>query len=167
MPEEHEGEKGFPFAWANVMKQTRLRGPVTCASCHLYKRDMLSLVWWPLVGALCYGFDNAEDALYLQKSIVAFSQIGELASKYRLYEMLDSLIISLIKMTGLQREYQVDYRHFEEKTQKRVDRWVCDFGNFKKGQLACICLFSLMADYGNFVSEGWKSVSNYPRIDVK
>jgi brefeldin A-resistance guanine nucleotide exchange factor 1 len=56
MPEEHEGDLGFNYAWRELIKRANSSGPlVTAIPKGIYERDMFATVWSPVIAALSYG----------------------------------------------------------------------------------------------------------------
>ncbi|KAI8832005.1 hypothetical protein BC829DRAFT_449182 [Chytridium lagenaria] len=115
-----------------------------------------------------WAFDNAEDNLTLQKAIVGFHSCATVASRFNLPEVLDSIIVSLSKITGLLKDNgplpeDTDVRPDEsggrtQQTPRKVDRWSVEFGRSYRGQVAAVLMFNLAVEYGNVIREGWKNV---------
>ncbi|KAJ3094625.1 GDP/GTP exchange factor for ARF [Phlyctochytrium planicorne] len=165
MPEEQEGELGFNYTWRELLKRADIAGTVEPYNGSEFDRDMFLAVWTPTIAAISYAFDNAEDNLSVQKAIVGFHTCATIASRFDLPEVLDSLIISLSKITGLLKDNGIfpeenDVRPDEngKLPQRKVDRWSVEFGRSYKGQVAAVLMFNLAIEYGNSLREGWKNV---------
>ncbi|KAJ3227008.1 GDP/GTP exchange factor for ARF [Clydaea vesicula] len=169
MPEEHEGDLGFNYAWRELLKKSSTVGRMIETKSNILSKDIFMTVWWPVLAAISYSFDNAEDSLTLQKAIVGFHHCAVIAAHYQQIEVLDSIIISLSKISGLLKESQthseksndIFYNEVfgDQERKKKTDSWVVEFGNNYKGQVASVLMFSLINEYGNFVQTGWQNVS--------
>ncbi|KAJ3076852.1 GDP/GTP exchange factor for ARF [Podochytrium sp. JEL0797] len=166
MPEEHEGDLGFGYAWKEVMKRVEGSKRVAMrAPRGEFGRDMFEAVCAPVVAAISYAFDSSEDSLTLQKAVVGFHQCASIANTYHLTDVLDNIIISLSKTTGLLKDYaklpperKLDESSLENEGAARVDAWAVEFGRNYKGRVACVLMFHLAAEYGNTVRAGWKNI---------
>ncbi|KAJ3412584.1 GDP/GTP exchange factor for ARF [Chytridiales sp. JEL 0842] len=168
MPEEHEGDLGFSYSWRELMKKSNVSGSmITNIPKGIYESDMFSAVCVPVVAALSYAFDNAEDNLTLQKAVSGFHRCAMIASGFHLTDVVDSIISSLAKMTGLlkdsgrlppERDLRSEGSDDKSKPAPKVDRWAVDFGRNYKSQVAAVLLFNLASEFGNSVGEGWKSI---------
>ncbi|KAJ3194456.1 GDP/GTP exchange factor for ARF [Irineochytrium annulatum] len=168
MPEEHEGDLGFNYAWRELLKRVDGAGLMVTYGGGDFDKDMFSAVWVPTLASISYAFDNAEDNLTLQKAVVGFHSCATIASRFNLVDVLDSIIISLSKITGLLKDNGViledrDIRSADDGSRTagtitKVDSWAVDFGRSYKGQVAAVLMFNLAAEYGNSLREGWKNV---------
>jgi golgi-specific brefeldin A-resistance guanine nucleotide exchange factor 1 len=116
-------------------------------------------------------FDNAEDNLALEKAIVCFQRCAYLASSFNMQDVLDNIVISLSKMTGLLRDngrlpphppvilsLSGDSSKKHNSSRKTVDIWTVDFGRSFKSQVAAVIMFNLATEYGNLLQSSWKNV---------
>ena len=55
MPQEHEGDLGFAFAWRDLMKRSRNMNECPSLQSSAYNSDMFKIVWWPILAAISYG----------------------------------------------------------------------------------------------------------------
>lgn len=55
MPEEHEGDLGFNYAWRELMKRAEITPSLTPQRTDIYDRDMFLCVWRPVLAAISYG----------------------------------------------------------------------------------------------------------------
>ncbi|TPX41417.1 hypothetical protein SeMB42_g05585 [Synchytrium endobioticum] len=173
MPEEHEGDLGFSYVWKELMKKVDVMGNLLVCRTNMYDKDMIMLEYNPLIAALGYAFDNAEDDLGLQRAVVGFHQLATIAAHYHLPEVFDNVIMSLSRITGLSKDGGVpppprDIRRItkdsengtgEEDLHVKVDRWAVEFGRNLRGQVAAVLMFNLAAESGSCLKEGWKGVA--------
>ncbi|KAJ3208352.1 GDP/GTP exchange factor for ARF [Dinochytrium kinnereticum] len=168
MPEEQEGDLGFSYTWRELLKRSEVAGLVKIYNGPAFDKDMFLAVWTPTLAAISYAFDNAEDSLTLQKAIVGFHSCATIASRFNLFDVLDSIIVSLSKITGLLKDNgplpeDTDTRPDEGGARvpqpvRKVDRWSVEFGRSYRGQVAAVLMFNLAIEYGNVLREGWKNV---------
>ncbi|KAJ3392024.1 GDP/GTP exchange factor for ARF [Entophlyctis sp. JEL0112] len=164
MPEEHEGDLGFNYTWRELMKRSETASPLMISPKGVFSKDMFAAVCDPTVAAISYAFDSAEDSLTLQKAVVGYQRCAAIANLYRMTDVLDNIIISLSKTTGLLK----DHRKFplESKVNEStglpgkvtVDQWSVEFGRNYKSQVAAVLMFNLASEYGNSLRNGWKNV---------
>ncbi|KAI8799312.1 hypothetical protein BJ742DRAFT_884663 [Cladochytrium replicatum] len=168
MPEEHEGDLGFSYAWRELIKRSDKGALYTATAAGAFDQDMFSLVRGPIVAALAYAFDNAEDDLTMQKAVVGLHHCALIASSFGLHDVLDNIIISLSKITGLLRE--TDRLPPERSLREdeigldtngrpiKVDPWAVEFGRSYRGQVAAVLMFNFAMEHGNTLRNGWKSI---------
>ncbi|TPX32616.1 hypothetical protein SmJEL517_g04294 [Synchytrium microbalum] len=173
MPEEHEGDLGFNYAWKELMKKTDKMGTLISCKTNIYDRDMIMLEYGPMVAALGYALDNAEDDVALQRAVAGFHQLALVAAHYHLSDVFDNVIISLSRITGLLKDGGTlppprDIRRLNGsknasedsgEVQLKVDRWAVEFGRQFRGQVAAVLMFNLAAESGSCLKEGWKSIA--------
>lgn len=175
MPEEHDGDLGFNYAWDRLIRKAATFNESLVAvnpQTSITDREMFTIVWWPVLAAVSYGiqadffnnilaFDNADDSLTLQKAVIGFHHVAGIAAQYQLFDIFDSIIISLAKITGLLKEMEPKAWNSDEGSGdlgsqvQKVDPWAVDFGSNFKGQVATILMFSLVSEHGNWLRGGW------------
>jgi brefeldin A-resistance guanine nucleotide exchange factor 1 len=188
MPEEHEGQLGFNFAWKQLLHRAKSAGLFTVCDTAAYDKDIFTLAWKPAVAAISYGkddqriaiargtkansnernfiftaFNTAQDDVTLQKAITGFHQCALLSAHYQLHDVFDSIIVSLASMTGL-----VDIEDTQMSApdpivdvagQKyAVSRLAVRFGRNYKGQLAAVVAFAVASEHGSVLRKGWIKV---------
>ncbi|KAH9248773.1 hypothetical protein BASA81_013568 [Batrachochytrium salamandrivorans] len=187
MAEEQGGELSFNFKWRQILAQVPDVVQLSNRNTSIYNKDMFVSVWGPTLAAIFYTFDNAEDNMSLQKAIAGVQHCAVLASHYGLTNVFDYIIISLLRMTGLNKqsnvlplEHDINALHMlydnpaqEASTMsseldatsfrryqrlRRPDRWSVDIGNNYRGQAAAVLAFNLASDYGNTIQESWKNI---------
>ena len=104
MAEEKGGELGFNYQWRGIMKNADSVVQLSNRDTSIYNCDMFTTTWGPVLAALFYTFDNAEDQLTMQKAILGIQHCSILAAQYELNFVFDFIILSLIRMTGLNKE---------------------------------------------------------------
>jgi brefeldin A-resistance guanine nucleotide exchange factor 1 len=156
LPDEHEGDLGFAFAWRELIKNSGRMTGMPCLNTNAHDKDMFGIAWGPTLAAISYAFDNADDSLTLQKAVIGFHHLAGIAATYHEYDIFDSIIISLSKITGLLKES-------EPSAEGRVDAWAVDFGGNFKGQVATVLMFGLVGEHGNWLRKGWNQVMDCVR----
>jgi len=163
MPEEHEGQLGFNFAWKQLLHHAKSAGLFSVCDTAAYDKDIFKLAWKPAVAAISYAFNTAQDDVTLQKAITGFHQCALLSAHYQLHDVFDSIIVSLATMTGL---VDSDDTHMSAPDpivdvagQKYVvSRLAVRFGRNYKGQLAAVVAFAVASEHGSVLRKGWIKV---------
>ncbi|GBC25460.1 uncharacterized protein OCT59_019907 [Rhizophagus irregularis] len=163
MPEEHEGQLGFNYAWKELLRRAENSGPLIICDVSVYDKDMFVSAWKPTVAAISYAFSTAPDDATLQKAITGFHQCAELSATYKLYDVFDYIIMSLAKMTGLLgSKYSNGTANNStvkvQDTEITVSQLAVQFGRNYKGQLAAVVLFAVANEHGNILRDGWKYI---------
>lgn len=156
MPEEHDGELGLNYAWKELLKRAAMNGnsmKMPTGATNAYDGDMLAAVWAPIVAAVSYAFDNAEDDTNLQKAVYGFYCLAVLSAHYGLTDLFDNVLASLARSTGLMRNSEFPVG---EARREGTDRWVVDFGRNHKGQVAAVLMFGVASEYGNIIRAAWR-----------
>ncbi|KAG9300462.1 hypothetical protein G9A89_010088 [Geosiphon pyriformis] len=160
MPEEHEGQLGFNYAWKELLRRAETSGPLVICNVSLYDKDMFTVVWKPLIAAIAYAFNSAPDDTILQKAITGFHQCALISAHYNLLNVFDYIIMSLGKMTGLlDSRYSIETANIPVKVQDielPVSNLAIQFGRNYKGQLAAVVLFAVANEHGSVLRDGWK-----------
>ncbi|CAG8495510.1 3078_t:CDS:10 [Funneliformis caledonium] len=161
MPEEHEGQLGFNYAWKELLRRAESAGPLIICDVSLYDKDMFTTAWKPAVAAISYAFSTAPDDITLQKAITGFHQCALLSATYKLYEVFDYIIMSLAKMTGLLGpKYSNETANNPivkiQNTELTVSDLAIQFGRNYRGKIAAVVLFAVANEHGNILREGWK-----------
>lgn len=55
MPEEHEGDLGFNYAWRELIKKTDNILPMENITTNGFDSDMFNMVWMPILESISYG----------------------------------------------------------------------------------------------------------------
>ncbi|KAL5038865.1 GDP/GTP exchange factor for ARF [Batrachochytrium dendrobatidis] len=186
MAEEQGGELSFNFKWRQILARAPEIVQLSNRDTTVYNKDMFISIWGPMLAAIFYTFDNAEDNMSLQKAIAGVQHCAVLASHYDLSHVFDYIIISLLRMTGLNKSSRVlpvekdiaalqlmfepqllDTASLSDseltllRRRERAhqpDRWLVDFGGNYRGQAAAVLAFNLASDYGNTIRESWKHI---------
>ncbi|KAF9163079.1 GDP/GTP exchange factor for ARF [Actinomortierella ambigua] len=161
LPQEHEGQLGFNYAWKELLKRASAATQLVICNTSLYDRDLFVASWQPVMSAISYAFNMAQDDATLQKSLTGYYQCATLAAHYQLPEIFDRLIMSLARMTGLL-DTPNNTAHNREVTVDNVKITVSDlavqFGKSYKGQLASVVAFGVANEHGNMIRTGWKPI---------
>ncbi|KAI9341953.1 hypothetical protein BDR26DRAFT_859844 [Obelidium mucronatum] len=170
MPEEHEGDLGFSYAWKELLKKSETANPLMSCPRGSFSKDMFQAISVSTIAAISYAFDSSEDSLTLQKAIVGLHRCASIASLYQITDVLDSIVISLSKTTGLLKDHGKlpaerkldDSLGVSSPNNRpdpvRADPWAVDFGRNYKSQVACVLMFNLASEYGNSLRLGWKNI---------
>lgn len=184
MPEEHEGQLGFNYAWKQLLQHAKSAGLFTVCNTAAYDKHIFQLAWKPTVAAISYGmcirayaaliivqlltvitaFNTAQDDVTLQKAITGFHQCALLSAHYQLHDVFDSIIVSLASMTGLVDHEETDVMApdpiVDVAGQKYiVSRLAVRFGRNYKGQLAAVVAFAVASEHGSILRKGWVKVN--------
>ncbi|CAG8666174.1 10931_t:CDS:10, partial [Ambispora leptoticha] len=162
MPEEHEGQLGFNYAWKELLRRAESAGPLIICDVALYDKDMFMVAWKPIIAAIIYAFNSASDDNILQKAITGFHQCALISAHYHLLDVFDYIIMSLVKLTGLlETRFANGNANIPVKvqdTELTVSELSIQFGRNYKGQLAAVVLFAVANEHGNMLREGWKYI---------
>ncbi|KAJ1334409.1 hypothetical protein BSLG_007564 [Batrachochytrium salamandrivorans] len=102
MAEEQGGELSFNFKWRQILAQVPDVVQLSNRNTSIYNKDMFVSVWGPTLAAIFY-----KDNMSLQKAIAGVQHCAVLASHYGLTNVFDYIIISLLRMTGLNKQSNV------------------------------------------------------------
>ncbi|KAG0032094.1 GDP/GTP exchange factor for ARF [Podila clonocystis] len=161
LPQEHEGQLGFNYAWKELLRRAENAGPLIISNTSMYDKELFVSSWKPIMSAISYAFNMAQDDATLQKSLTGYYQCAILAAHYQLPDIFDRVTMSLARMTGL-----LDTPHNtadnRDVTVDGVTITVSDlavqFGKSYKGQLAAVVAFGVANEHGNMIRTGWKPI---------
>jgi Sec7-like guanine-nucleotide exchange factor len=177
LAEEHGGELGFNYQWRELLLKEHTFPVVSNSDTNCYDKDLILASWGPILAALFYRLDNAEDSLTLQKAVIGIQHCAILSAHYLLPQIIDYIIISMSRISGLLKKGKLLPE--EECTSRleglpagidiignslkrkdaRFDRWLLEIGRNYRAQVAAVFMFNLAADYSDDIYEGWKNVS--------
>ncbi|KAG0227252.1 GDP/GTP exchange factor for ARF [Mortierella sp. GBA43] len=161
LPQEHEGQLGFNYAWKELLRRATTAGSLIISNTSLYDKELFISSWKPVMSAISYAFNMAQDDATLQKSLTGYYQCAVLAAHYQLPEIFDRVTMSLARMTGLlDTPYNpADNRDVVvEDTTITVSDLAVQFGKSYKGQLAAVVAFGVANEHGNMIRGGWKPI---------
>ncbi|ORZ01929.1 hypothetical protein BCR41DRAFT_342440 [Lobosporangium transversale] len=161
LPQEHEGQLGFNYAWKELLRRAETAGPLVISNTAMYDKELFMSSWKPIMSAISYAFNMAQDDATLQKSLTGYYQCATLAAHYKLPDIFDRITMSLARMTGL-----LDTPHnpadnrdvVVEGTTITVSNLAVQFGKSYKGQLAAVVAFGVANEHGNMIRSGWKPI---------
>ncbi|KAK5816093.1 hypothetical protein F5H01DRAFT_343687 [Linnemannia elongata] len=161
LPQEHEGQLGFNYAWKELLHRAETAGPLTVSNTAMYDKELFTSSWKPIMSAISYAFNMAQDDATLQKSLTGYYQCAILAAHFKLPDIFDRITMSLARMTGL-----LDTPHnpadnrdvVVEGTTITVSDLAVQFGKSYKGQLAAVVAFGVANEHGNMIRSGWKPI---------
>ncbi|GJJ73716.1 golgi-specific brefeldin A-resistance guanine nucleotide exchange factor 1 [Entomortierella parvispora] len=161
LPQEHEGQLGFNYAWKELLRRAETAGPLVVSHTAMYDKELFVSSWKPIMSAISYAFNMAQDDATLQKSLTGYYQCAILAAHYQLPDIFDRVTMSLARMTGLldtpnnpadNRDVVVDG------TTITVSDLAVQFGKSYKGQLAAVVAFGVANEHGNMIRTGWRPI---------
>ncbi|OZJ02551.1 hypothetical protein BZG36_04503 [Bifiguratus adelaidae] len=163
MPEEHEGQVGFNYAWKELLRRAETAGPYVHCYTSAYDREIFQQAWKPAFMAIVFAFTNAQDDVTLQKAISGFHQCALISAHYGLHDIFDVIVKTLSGLTGLleatRSNQGVADAVVEVSNQKYVvSDLAIQFGRDYKGQLAAVVAFAVAIEYGNHLRDSWKNI---------
>ncbi|KAF9184746.1 GDP/GTP exchange factor for ARF [Haplosporangium sp. Z 767] len=161
LPQEHEGQLGFNYAWKELLRRAETAGPLIVSNTSMYDKELFVSSWKPIMSAISYAFNMAQDDATLQKSLTGYYQCAILAAHYQLPDIFDRIITSLARMTGLldTPNNPADNRDVDiDGATTTVSDLAVQFGKSYKGQLAAVVAFGVANEHGNMVRAGWKPI---------
>jgi len=128
--------------------------------------DMLDRVWDPTIAALSVVFDLGIQPFTVKLATDGFTLIAFIASSYGRHHVMDKLLSTLSKHTGLIRAHsapfpqsQINSNHIHTHTHFTHHDWhLRRFSSERKSQLATRILFVVAKQYGHSILKGWKVV---------
>ncbi|KAK4052248.1 GDP/GTP exchange factor for ARF [Microbotryomycetes sp. JL221] len=164
LPEEHQNQVGFEYGWKELLRRTRQAGPFLVVQSNEFDRGMFAVAWKPVVSSIAYAFANFQDDFMVQRTIAGLNECAALAARYNMPEVLDFLIASLSRVTGLVLATPTtEVGNFPvvdiEPGQKiTVSPMAVRFGNNVKAQLAAVVLFTIANTNANSIKDGWAQI---------
>ncbi|KAL2897462.1 ARF guanine-nucleotide exchange factor GNOM [Bienertia sinuspersici] len=132
--------------WIDLMQKSRNTSPYILAAVKPYLgNDMFSIVAGPTVAAISVVFDHAEDERVYQLCIDGYLAAANTVSFFRLYSLLDDIIISLCKVTTL-----LNPSYLEE--------FLVAYSNDLRARMATTTVFTIANKYGDYIRTGWKNI---------
>ncbi|KAK3846180.1 MAG: hypothetical protein J3R72DRAFT_380241 [Linnemannia gamsii] len=161
LPQEHEGQLGFNYAWKELLRRADTAGPLIVSNTAMYDKELFMSSWKPIMSAISYAFNVAQDDATLQKSLTGYYQCAILAAHFKLPDIFDRVTMSLARMTGLldTPHNPADNRDVAvEGSTITVSDLAVQFGKSYKGQLAAVVAFGVANEHGNMIRSGWKPI---------
>lgn len=126
---------------------------------------MFENAWQSTITAIASAFTSSpQDEYVIQKAITGFRHCAALAKRFRLPEVIDTIVLSLAYATGLLDETDDGYQsanHPIVKTDSSsvtVSPLSVRFGTSFRSQLATVVLFTIANGNGNAIRDGWIQV---------
>jgi golgi-specific brefeldin A-resistance guanine nucleotide exchange factor 1 len=164
MPEEHDNQAGFDYAWKSLLQKAEHAGELTICTSNIYDSYMFGATWRPVVATLSYVFASATDDTVFKRVIAGLDQSARIAARYGLHDALDQIILCLAKICTLAAEdapsTKLNVDVIVEENMVTVSELAVRFGRDFTGQLATVVLFSLCEGKEDEIRTGWKYVSH-------
>ncbi|MCO5614571.1 hypothetical protein L7F22_068854 [Adiantum nelumboides] len=133
-----------PSRWVSLVYKSRYASPyILCDSRPWLDHDMFALISGPAVAAISVVFDHAEDEEVLNLCEDGFMIAAKVASSYHVVEVLDDLVVSLCKFTGLVNPVGSN------------EELLVSFNEDVKACLAAVTAFKIANLYGDHVRASW------------
>ncbi|KAJ3373469.1 GDP/GTP exchange factor for ARF [Kappamyces sp. JEL0680] len=177
LAEERGGELGFNYEWKELLKRMESIPRLSNLDTNAYDRDLFFGVSVPVLASLFYSesalltldFENAQESVTFEKAMVGIQQAAMLSVRYRLCDIFDFIIVSLLRISGLSKPsrglpVEMDLTkplaatEAGEKELPKADRWAIDFGQSYRGQIAAVLAFNFLKDFPDSVRSSWKTV---------
>jgi Sec7-like guanine-nucleotide exchange factor len=168
LPEEHGGELAFNFQWAELLGDYHKITKLSTLDTNVFDKDMFSRVWAPIASSIIFMFENLEDSFSLSKVLNGLHQIVTLAAQYEQSEVVDFIVMSLLKVSGITQKSktlptEIDFAEPNalESLQgegKFADRWAAELGQNTRGKLAVVFIFDMINEFADCLSKSWTIV---------
>ena len=165
MPQEHVGQAGFDYAWKGLMQRSRSAGLAVSVDTSSFDQAMFEVAWRATVTSMASAFTTStQDEYVIQKAIIGFKHCATLARRFRLPEVIDTIVLSLAYATDLLDQTDDCYQpanHPIVKTETgsvTVSPLSVRFGTSFRSQLATVVLFTIANGNGNAIRDGWIQV---------
>jgi len=163
MPEEHDNQAGFDYAWKSLLQKTEHAGELIICKSNAYDPQMFGATWRPVVATLSYVFASATDDTVFKRVITGLDQCARIAARYGLNEALDQIILCLAKICTLAGDdlpsTKMNIDVIVEENTVTVSELAVRFGRDFTGQLATVVLFSLCEGKEDGIRAGWQQVA--------
>ena len=170
LPDEHNNQKAFDYAWVELLRKTQDAGPLVLVSTNIYDRDLFAATWRPLIATLSYVFMSATEDAVFPRVIKGFDQCARIAAHHQQSDALDQIIFCLSNMTSLSKDSRCDTTlNTEVQAGKRsvmVSELAVTFGRDSKAQLALVVLFNVIRGKEMHIRQGWNHVSHHEVIYI-
>ena len=160
MPTEHQGEIAFSYVWREITRNSENGVIFEECDSQEYTQGMLLITWSKIVHTFSTAFDTTEDPHLLQKIIVTLSHMAKLGSYLKIPHLEDTIIASLVRISGLVRPIignEMDH-HDNERKIRVINPWNVYFGKYQRGQLAILLAFGILHDKSNMIHDGFAIV---------
>ncbi|MCO5591999.1 hypothetical protein L7F22_045992 [Adiantum nelumboides] len=136
-----------PSRWVSLVYKSRYASPyILCDSRPWLDHEMFALISGPAVAAISVVFDYAEDEEVLNLCEDGFMIAAKVASSYHVVEVLDDLVVSLCKFTGLVNPVGSN------------EELLVSFNEDVKACLAAVTAFKIANLYGDYVRASWGNI---------
>lgn len=164
LPDEHDNQHAFDFAWKELLLKTGTAGPLILVETNAFDADMFATTWKPIVSTLAYVFMSATDDAVFSRIITGFDQCAQIAAKYGVTEALDHIVYCLSRMTTLAAEdlsstsLNTEMKVSDDGASVMVSELAVKLGRDFKAQLAIIVLFRVVTGSEAVIRSGWEHV---------
>ncbi|ANB12275.1 Arf family guanine nucleotide exchange factor GEA2 [Sugiyamaella lignohabitans] len=165
MPDEHDNDETFDYAWRNLLLKTSQAGKLLTNSDIVYDRYMFEVSWKPIVTTLSFIFATATDDTVFSRVITGFNQIAQIATHYQLVDVIDHIIaclsrISTLSVGDLSAPTNKNEIVIEDEKEDRiiVSELSVPFGMDFKCQMASVTLFKIVKSCTGSIRNGWQDL---------
>ena len=146
MPAEQTGIVRENYLWKVLLRRGASKdGVYIHIPSGVYDQDLFSIIYAPILRALSFIFDKAEDPLIYKRALKGFEQCAFISYHFNMTSNLDMIIVMLVKYTLL------------NNLSKR-NTLAVQFGSSVRAQLALRMIFQLVHQHGDNLRESWKNI---------
>ncbi|CAH8642739.1 unnamed protein product [Dicrocoelium dendriticum] len=146
-PSEQPGLVRENYLWKCLLNRSKTsQGKFVHVQTGALDADLFDLIWGPTVSALSFIFDKTNDPAVQSKAVHGFIRCAAIAAQHGMSDVLDNLIISLCKFTGLLT------------TGENPSSLSVSLGRNAKGLLALRLVFALTSSHADILRYGWHSL---------
>ena len=132
----------------------------------VFDQELFRSMWKPVTSVIAFALMTFDDNYIIERATTGFRQCATLACHFQLPEVVDYMVVSLSKATGLLSDNLPSevpvYPVVEvEGRSITVSSLAVNFGAHVKGQLAFGVLFDIVKCNGNAIREGWTQVRRF------
>jgi brefeldin A-resistance guanine nucleotide exchange factor 1 len=162
LPEEHDNNHAFDYAWKELLHKTATAGDLSICNTNIYDADMFTATWRPVIATLSYVFMSATDDAVFSRVITGFDQCARIAAKYKVTEALDHIVRCLSTISTLGTENPPSTALNTEiqahGNSVMVSELAVKFGRDFKAQLGTVVMFRVVTGNESVLNNGWKQV---------
>ncbi|KAK3398501.1 hypothetical protein B0T20DRAFT_411273 [Sordaria brevicollis] len=162
LPEEHDNQHGFDYAWKELLLKTESAGPLVLCDTNIYDGDIFNTTWNAIISCLFFVFMSATDDTVYARVITGFDECARIATKYGNSEALDELVYRLSLISTLSSESlsntQLNTEVQVGENSVMVSELAVKFGRDVRPQLATLVLFRVVTGSEHIIRNSWKYI---------
>ncbi|RKP06313.1 hypothetical protein THASP1DRAFT_18630, partial [Thamnocephalis sphaerospora] len=173
MPEEHEGQLGFMYAWREMIRESKDCERMSYCASGQYDRDLFAAFGRNILAMFGSVLEHATNDAALDMALNGIRLCADLSARFDMLDIFDTVVPLLAGLTGLgDHSVDVGVRRFgtlstEPERNVATTALSVRFGRDYKAEIITIAFFDIIRQHGDRLRDSWTTVVDLVTISFR